>query len=116
MIPTIKFLKFGTICFTKSINDIHFCTGSILFLTNFNSYRCNGKISTEVFRSYSSYNDKRMASMEQSKEKTSSLNIGGTAQGKGNIKGVPVAGQMSMNYARNDKQENNKQSEESKLQ
>ena len=57
-----------------------------------------------------------MASMEQSKEKTSSLNIGGTAQGKGNIKGVPVAGQMSMNYARNDKQENNKQSEESKLQ
>ena len=57
-----------------------------------------------------------MASMEQSKEKTSSLNIGGTAQGKGSIKGVPVAGQMSMNYARNDKQENNKQSEESKLQ
>ena len=54
--------------------------------------------------------------MEQSKEKTSSLNIGGTAQGKGNIKGVPVAGQMSMNYARNDKQDNNKQSEESKLQ
>ena len=53
--------------------------------------------------------------MEQSKEKTSSLNIGRAAQGKGKIKGVPVEGQMSMNYARNDKQDNNKQSEESKL-
>ena len=84
-------------------------------LTNFNSYRCNGKISTQVFRSYSSYNDKRMASMEQSKEKTSSLEIGLTGEVEGSYKGISANAKTSMNYARNDKEQNDKQSEESKL-
>ena len=49
--------------------------------------------------------------MEQSKEKTDSLSIGGTASGS--YKGVDAA--VNMNYAKTDQQENSKQSEESKL-